>query len=93
MCLGWGNRVVTAKLTLLALLCSYVNYSNIAARVVRNALKADLRADAVKRDESHIKFTPWINGKPASKYSVPCPHRFPLSSSRTRDLISPQSIR
>lgn len=91
MCLGWGNRVVTAKLTLLALLfCSYVNYSNIAARVVRNALKADLRADAVKRDESHIKFTPWINGKPASKYSVPlCPQRVPLSSSRTRDLISP----
>lgn len=48
---------------------SYVNYSNIAARVVRRALKTDLRADAAKRDESHIKFTPWANGKPARKYS------------------------
>lgn len=53
--------------TIFRIPCSYVNYSNIAARVVRRALKTDLRADAVKRDESHIKFTPWTNGKPASK--------------------------
>ena len=49
---------------------SYINYSNIAARVLRQALKADLRAEAVKRDDTHIKFTPWVNGKPAREYSI-----------------------
>ncbi|XP_037921700.1 protein stunted isoform X1 [Hermetia illucens] len=44
---------------------TYVNYSNIAARVVRQALKADLRAEAARRNESHVKFTPWTDGKPA----------------------------
>lgn len=47
--------------------CSYIQYSNIAARVLREALKTDLRADAAKRNESHVKFTPWANGKPARK--------------------------
>jgi len=47
---------------------SYVNYSNIAAKVVRRVLKADLQANASKRDETHVKFTPWAKGKPASKY-------------------------
>lgn len=50
---------------------SYVNYSNIAARVVRQALKADLRAEAARRNESHVKFTPWTDGKPARKYPFP----------------------
>ncbi|XP_050524194.1 protein stunted-like isoform X1 [Daktulosphaira vitifoliae] len=44
---------------------NYVNYSNIAAKVVRRVLKSDLQASACKRDESHVKFTPWIKGKPA----------------------------
>lgn len=47
---------------------SYIQYSNIAARVVRQALKPELRAEATKRGESHIKFTPWVDGKPARKY-------------------------
>uniref|UniRef100_A0A1B0DBJ1 Uncharacterized protein n=1 Tax=Phlebotomus papatasi TaxID=29031 RepID=A0A1B0DBJ1_PHLPP len=47
---------------------TYINYSNIAARTLRRALKADVRTDAAKRDETHIKFTPWANGKPTSEY-------------------------
>ncbi|XP_059616260.1 protein stunted-like isoform X2 [Phlebotomus argentipes] len=46
---------------------TYINYSNIAARTLRRALKPEFRADAVKRDESHIKFTPWANGKPITE--------------------------
>lgn len=46
---------------------SYINYSNIAARVLRGALKQDLKADALKRSTSNIKFTKWTDGKPASK--------------------------
>uniref|UniRef100_A0A182PT66 Uncharacterized protein n=1 Tax=Anopheles epiroticus TaxID=199890 RepID=A0A182PT66_9DIPT len=54
---------------------NYINYSNIAARLLRKALKPELRAQAVRRDDSHIKFTKWQNGKPESKYrgrSLPC---------------------
>ncbi|XP_055586184.1 protein stunted-like [Uranotaenia lowii] len=43
---------------------NYINYSNIAARLLRQALKSDLRAAAARRNESHIKFTKWTNGKP-----------------------------
>lgn len=46
---------------------SYVNYSQIAAKLVRQALKPELRAQAAKRDESSVKFTPWKDGKPISK--------------------------
>lgn len=46
---------------------SYVNYSNIAAKVVRRVLKPELQANASKRDETHVKFTPWAKGKPVSK--------------------------
>lgn len=49
---------------------SYINYSNIAARVLRGALKADLQADATKRAASNIKFTKWTEGKPASEYKA-----------------------
>lgn len=45
---------------------SYVNYSNIAAKIVRRVLKPELQASASKRDETHVKFTPWAKGKPAS---------------------------
>ncbi|CRL00354.1 CLUMA_CG013627, isoform A, partial [Clunio marinus] len=50
---------------------NYINYSNIAARLLRRALKPEARVAAVKRDESHIKFTPWTNGKPVrSRFSL-----------------------
>lgn len=44
---------------------TYVHFSNIAARVLRNSLKPELRADAAKRAEAHIKFTKWADGKRA----------------------------
>lgn len=55
---------------------SYINYSNIAARLLRKSLKPDIRADAQKRDVTSIKFTPWVNGKPIRKYQAdnPRPH-------------------
>jgi F-type H+-transporting ATPase subunit epsilon len=49
---------------------SYVKFSSIAARVLRQALKPEFRADALKREETHIKFTAWKDGKPASTYSI-----------------------
>lgn len=36
--------------------------------MLRRALKPELRADALKRDESHVRITPWLNGRPARKY-------------------------
>ena len=46
---------------------SYIQYSNIAARVVRQALKEGGKADAAKRDITGIKFMKWENGKPVGK--------------------------
>ena len=43
---------------------NYVQYSNIAARVVRQALKGEARDAAVKRDIVSIKFQKWEQGKP-----------------------------
>ncbi|XP_043478232.1 protein stunted-like isoform X2 [Leptopilina heterotoma] len=42
---------------------NYINYSQIAARLLRQALKAEFRVEAAKRDESSIKFTQWKDGK------------------------------
>lgn len=42
---------------------TYVHFSNIAARVLRNSLKPDLRTEAAKRADAHIKFTKWEGGK------------------------------
>ncbi|XP_016996184.1 protein stunted isoform X1 [Drosophila takahashii] len=49
---------------------TYIQYSNIAARILRESLKAPLRTDAAKRDASHVKFTPWANGKPAQRQTT-----------------------
>lgn len=46
---------------------SYIQYSNIAARMLRRALKPEKRADALKREESHVKVTQWKDGRPARK--------------------------
>ncbi|CAH1958970.1 unnamed protein product [Acanthoscelides obtectus] len=43
---------------------NYINYSNIAAKMLRQALKSDIRAEAMKRADTHIKVTKWENGKP-----------------------------
>merc|ERR1712223_402070 len=42
---------------------NYIQYSAIAARVVRKALKEQLQADAAKRDITGIKFVKWEGGK------------------------------
>ncbi|CAH0700039.1 unnamed protein product [Spodoptera exigua] len=47
---------------------NYINYSNIAAKILRRSLKPELRAEALKRDDSNVRITPWANGKPARKY-------------------------
>lgn len=49
---------------------SYINYSQIAAKLVRQALKSEFRAEALKRDETNIKFTQLKDGKPTSKYII-----------------------
>ncbi|XP_035908634.1 protein stunted-like isoform X2 [Anopheles arabiensis] len=46
---------------------NYINYSNIAARLLRKALKPELRVQAARRDDSHIKFTKWQGGKPENE--------------------------
>ena len=45
-----------------------MQYSNIAARVVRGALKKDLAVDAEKRALVNIKFQKWENGKAVGMY-------------------------
>ena len=49
-----------------------MNYSNIAAKVVRKALKPELQADAAKRDIVSVKFMKWENGKPVGKCINSC---------------------
>ncbi|KRX50336.1 Kinesin heavy chain [Trichinella murrelli] len=43
---------------------NYIRYSEIAAQIVRNCLKPELKAEAMKREGSTVKFTKWENGKP-----------------------------
>ncbi|GLH01761.1 Protein stunted [Gryllus bimaculatus] len=50
---------------------NYVQYSNIAAKLLRRALKPDLRAEAAKRNETSIRFTPWKDGKPQKHLQTP----------------------
>lgn len=42
---------------------TYVSFSNIAARVLRSSLKPELRAEAAKRADAHVKFAKWADGK------------------------------
>lgn len=49
-------------------LFSYIQYSKICAQIVRRSLKPEKRIEALKRDESSIKITPWRDGKPISKF-------------------------
>ncbi|KAH8295621.1 hypothetical protein KR018_000218 [Drosophila ironensis] len=46
---------------------TYIQYSNICARVLREALRSDLRADAMKRNVSNVTFTAWKDGKPVRR--------------------------
>ncbi|KAI9593530.1 mitochondrial ATP synthase epsilon chain-domain-containing protein [Syncephalis fuscata] len=42
---------------------SYLQYSIVCARAVRNALKPELRTIAQRRDEQGLKFQKWQGGK------------------------------
>ncbi|XP_026486214.1 protein stunted-like isoform X2 [Vanessa tameamea] len=44
---------------------NYINYSNIAAKILRRSLKPELRTEALRRDDSHVRITPWTDGRPA----------------------------
>ncbi|KAL3284883.1 hypothetical protein HHI36_019019 [Cryptolaemus montrouzieri] len=46
---------------------NYINYSNIAAKILRQALKTDVRAEAAKRDSTTVKITKWVDGKPITE--------------------------
>ncbi|EIE79003.1 hypothetical protein RO3G_03708 [Rhizopus delemar RA 99-880] len=41
---------------------TYLQYANICARTVRNALKEDARVAALRRNENNLKFQKWENG-------------------------------
>lgn len=46
---------------------NYIQFSSIAARIVRRVLKPEKQAEALKREESIIKVTRWKDGKPLAK--------------------------
>merc|ERR1712029_1338351 len=46
---------------------NYVQYSNIAAKVVRRCLKPEFKADAGKREITSINFAKWEGGKQVGK--------------------------
>ncbi|XP_074101114.1 protein stunted isoform X1 [Cotesia typhae] len=46
---------------------NYINYSQIAAKLVRQALKTEFRTAAAKRDDTSVKFTHWKEGKPVTE--------------------------
>ncbi|KAH8553587.1 mitochondrial ATP synthase epsilon chain-domain-containing protein [Umbelopsis sp. PMI_123] len=51
---------------------SYLKYSQICARAVRNSLKDDIRAAAQRRDVNGLKVSKWQNGKAGEqKFIVP----------------------
>jgi F-type H+-transporting ATPase subunit epsilon len=49
---------------------SYLQYSIICARAVRNALKPELRVIAQRRDEQGLKFQRWQGGKAGETVSI-----------------------
>ena len=49
------------------LIFSYVQYSTIAARAVRQALKGEAKDSGVNREIVSIKFQKWEAGKPVGK--------------------------
>jgi len=57
-----------SRLIYCAIFFSYINYSNIAAKLVRRALKPEFRTEAARREDSSIRFIPWKDGKAQSKF-------------------------
>ena len=48
---------------------SYLQFSSVCAKALRRCLKPELRADALRREESIMKITKWRDGKPLKEFS------------------------
>lgn len=60
-----------------SLFYSYLQYSAICARLLRQALKPEFKAKALKQEESNLKVSKWKNGEPGkSGTRVSNPKRF-----------------
>lgn len=51
---------------------SYLQFSNIAARCVRRALKPEKSQNVLNREGQVMKMTKWSNGKAAEKSGMCC---------------------
>lgn len=58
--------------------CSYLQYSSVAASVVRSCLKPEFKQVAAKRTESSLKVRVFENGKPSapSMFWILCEYTF-----------------
>ncbi|KAG1649942.1 CD109 antigen [Nymphon striatum] len=61
-----GSIIFIVLSSSLIILQSYLQFSQIAARIVRRALKPDKAAEAMKREGSNVKTTFWKDGKAIS---------------------------
>ncbi|CAN0876574.1 ATP synthase subunit epsilon, mitochondrial [Linum grandiflorum] len=43
---------------------TYVSYSNMCARLVRNSLKEPYRTEALEREKVHFSLSKWVDEKP-----------------------------
>lgn len=75
------------------LIYSYVNYSNIAARVLRRSLKSPEKDEASKRDVSHIKVHYWAEGSMlrefANAYKLFINYLYRYANLRVCTLVTP----
>ncbi|RNA37997.1 ATP synthase subunit mitochondrial-like isoform X1 [Brachionus plicatilis] len=42
---------------------NYVQFSNIASRIVRRCVQENAKKDAIKREEAHARINKWQDGK------------------------------
>lgn len=51
---------------------TYVGYSNLCAKMVRNCLKEPYRSESINREQVHFSISKWADGKPEkpSKFSL-----------------------
>ncbi|KAK2646427.1 hypothetical protein Ddye_021622 [Dipteronia dyeriana] len=43
---------------------TYVNYSSLCAKMVRNCLKEPHKSEAISREKVHYSISKWTDGKP-----------------------------
>ena len=51
---------------------SYLQYSAICARLLRQALKPEFKAKALKNEETNLKVSKWKNGEPGKSGMLVC---------------------